>query len=59
MLENYPDILNLKSLCEVLNIGRNAGLKLLQSKQIKSFRIGLTYKIPKQSIIDYIESKMV
>lgn len=58
MFVNYPDVLELKDLTKMLHIGRNTALKLLSNQEIKNFRIGRTYKIPKISVIDYVNSKI-
>lgn len=54
MLKDYPEILTIQELCEVLNIGKNTAYSLLQAKQIKGFKIGSNWKIPKIAIEDYI-----
>jgi len=57
MLENYKDILNIKELCEAIDIGKNTAYKLLNTGEIKSVRIGKVYKIPKVWVIEYILNK--
>ena len=54
MFNSYPDVLSVKQLCEVLDIGKNTAYRLLQSGEIKSIKIGKVYKIPKKSLKDYI-----
>ena len=54
MLNKYPDVLNVKQLCEVLDIGKNTAYKLLKSREIKALRIGTVYKIPKREVIKYL-----
>lgn len=54
MFEQYDDLLSLESLCEILNIGQNTAYQLLNQKQIKAFRIGRTWKIPKKAVEEYI-----
>ena len=54
MLNKYPDVLNVKQLCEVLGIGKNTAYKLLKSGEIKSVKIGHVYKIPKKYVKQYI-----
>ena len=54
MLNKYNEILTVEELCEVLRIGKNTAYKLLKSEEIKSIKIGSTYKIPKRSIIHYL-----
>ena len=54
MLNKYPDVLNVKQLCEVLGIGKNTAYKLLKNREIKALRIGAVYKIPKREVIKYL-----
>ena len=54
LLNDYPDILTVEELCEVLNIGANFAYELLNTKEIPAFRIGRRWKIPKESVIHYI-----
>ena len=54
MFNSYPDVLSVKQLCEILDIGKNTAYRLLQSGEIKSIKIGKVYKIPKKSLKDYI-----
>ena len=54
MLNKYPDVLNVKQLCEVLGIGKNTAYKLLKNREIKALRIGAVYKIPKREVINYL-----
>ena len=54
MLNKYPDVLNVKQLCEVLDIGKNTAYKLLKNGEIKSVKIGHVYKIPKKYVKEYI-----
>jgi len=57
MFENYPDVVGVDELCEMLNIGKNTAYDLLNTKVIKSLRIGRCFKIPKLFIIDYCMAK--
>ncbi|MEG6586473.1 helix-turn-helix domain-containing protein [Dendrosporobacter sp. 1207_IL3150] len=54
MFEQYNDLVTVEELCEMLSIGKNAAYTLLSSKDIKAFQQGRIWKIPKQSVIDYI-----
>ena len=58
MLNNTKDILTLKDLQELLNIGKNTALRLVQSGEIEAFRVGNQWRIAKDSIIKYI-NKMI
>lgn len=53
----YTNIVTTSDLMEMLEIGKNTALKLLQSKTIKSVKVGNRYKIPKQYVIDYLNER--
>ena len=53
--EEYPDLLNIEQMCEMLgNISKKSGYKLLKEKKIKSIIIARRYKIPKIYILEYL-----
>ena len=54
MLNEYPDILTTEEACEALRIGFNALYDLLQSGNLKAYRNGRIWRIPKRSVIEYI-----
>jgi len=54
MFNSYPDVLSVKQLCEILDIGKNTAYRLLQSGEIKSIKIGKVYKIPKKEVSRYL-----
>ena len=51
------DIMGLGEFMAYLGIGKTTAYKLLRSGEIKVFRIGRVYKIPKKSIDEYVEAK--
>ena len=53
---NEDQLLTIEQLCEQLFISPTTAYKLLQSGEIKGFKIG-TWKIPVQSVRDYIRKK--
>jgi excisionase family DNA binding protein len=57
-MENTSEsLITVEELCDELMIGRNAAYSLLASKQIKGFRIGRIWKIPRESISRYIKEQ--
>ena len=54
MLNNTKDILTLKDLQELLHIGKNTALRLVQSGEIEAFRVGKQWRILRNSIAKYI-----
>lgn len=53
MLENQDDFLTVEELCDLLKIGHNAVYRLLNNGEIKAFRNGRVWRIPKQSVIEF------
>ena len=54
MLNNTKDILTLKELQELMHIGKNTALRLVQSGEIEAFRVGKQWRITQNSIKKYI-----
>ena len=55
MFEDYPDVVEVDDLRKMLGgISRKLAYRLLADQEIKSVRIGRTYKIPKLCIIEYL-----
>ena len=55
MLNNTKDILTLKELQELLHIGKNTALKLVQSGEIEGFRMGNQWRILRENVVRYIK----
>lgn len=57
-LDNDTQVLiTVEELCELLMIGKNAAYKLLKEGKIKSFRIGRAWKIPRDSLSEFIKQQ--
>ena len=54
MFSEYPDIVTIKQLRQMLGISRTVAYELLSTRQIKGLKIANAYMIPKVSIIDFI-----
>ena len=57
MFDEYNDMLSVDDLMEILCIGKNAAYDLLRSDELKCFRLKGRWKIPKESVIEYVRSK--
>ena len=57
MFSEYSDILSVGDICEILLIGRNRTYELLNSGDIKGFRVGRTWRVPKKNLETYIIQK--
>lgn len=55
MFENKYDILTPEEVMEQLNIGKNAIYKLLSFGNLKAFRLGRNWKIPRKEVDAYID----
>lgn len=55
MLNQYQDIITVEELCEILKTGKNRVYELLQTNQIRAFRLWRNWKIPKISVELYLE----
>ncbi len=58
MLENPYDILTPEDVTEELMIGKNAIYNLLNSGELKGFRVGRNWKIPRKALDEYIDRKI-
>jgi len=58
MFEDYPEILNVDEVCEILRCGRNNLYALLTSdnekNKLRAYRNGRIWKIPKVAVKQFI-----
>jgi len=54
MFEDYPDVVTVKELCQMLKIGRNTAYDLLKSGTIPSIFVGRQRRIRKADIIFFL-----
>ena len=52
--KDYPDVLDLKQICEILRVSKKTGYDLIQSNKIKSLKVGRSYRIPKMFLLNYL-----
>ena len=50
----YPPVLYLKQLSEILAVSHNTAYELVRSKKIHSVRVGRNYRIPLEAVVDYL-----
>ena len=51
------DVLTIYEMMDMLAIGKNTAYKLLREGKIKSFRLGNSYKVLRNSVQEYIYSQ--
>ena len=54
--DDLPLTLRVDDLIDILHIGRNTAYELVRSGQIHSIKIGCQLRIPKQALIDYLNT---
>jgi excisionase family DNA binding protein len=54
MYERIPEIMTLKECQQILKVGKNTMLELLHTNQIEGFKIGSRWKIPKESVVEFL-----
>ncbi len=54
----YPDIVSVYELSQMLGICRVSAYELVNSGRIKGIKIGRIWRIPKRSIYQYLEDTM-
>ncbi len=57
MNNDNDELITVDQLCEFLLIGKNVAYQLLSSGQIKCFRINRIWKIPRASVVKYIQEQ--
>ena len=54
MFADYPDIVTVAQLQEMLHISRQLAYDLINSGQIPALKVGNAFRIPKIRVIDYV-----
>lgn len=55
MLESFQDVLTIKELQIALGIGRTKAYELVRTHAVDSFKIGNRIRIPKRSVVAFIQ----
>lgn len=56
MFDSLKDVLSVDEACKALGIGKNKMYELLNKNIIMSIRVGKKYCIPKEFLIDFVNS---
>lgn len=54
MLNNTKDIITLKELQQLLHIGKNTALRLVQDGEIEAFKVGHQWRMTKENVKKFI-----
>lgn len=55
-IEDFGDVLTTDELLEIIPVGKTTLYKLLKSNVIKHLKVGKKFIIPKQFVVDYLNS---
>ena len=51
-----PDVLSVREVEHILGVGRVSVYRLIKEGKISAFQMGNTYKIPKQTLTQFLET---
>ena len=54
MFPEYPDIVTIRQLREMLGISRQLAYDLIADGEVQAIKIGNSFKIPKASVINFV-----
>ena len=57
MFTSYPDLVTIKQLTKMLDIGVTLAYRLVKSNTIPASKVGREYKIPKRNVIAYLTNQ--
>ena len=57
LFNEYPEVLTAKMIAQILGIGYTKALHTIQYGQMQYVKIGNTYRVPKQSFIQWLFEK--
>lgn len=55
-LKDYPPVLCVKQVAEILLISHNTAYELIRSRKIRSVRVGRGYRITLDAVIEYLNN---
>ena len=54
MLKDYPDVMSIEQMCEILSVSTKTGYKLLKEGKICCLKVGRAYRILKAHLFTYL-----
>ena len=54
VLKNYPDVMDIEQMCQILSVSTKTGYKLIKEGKISCLKIGRSFRIPKINIKNYL-----
>ena len=54
MFQGFPDVVTVPQLSRMLNINEKTAYQLIRGQQIRHFKFGRTYRIPKIAVVHFL-----
>ena len=54
MLKDYPDVMSVEQMCEILGVSTKTGYRILREGKICCLKIGRAYRIPKPHLFTFL-----
>lgn len=58
MFESYDEILDLEEVAKILKIGNTHTYRILRSGELRGYKEGKNWKIPRVALEEYVKEKM-
>lgn len=58
LFKDYPDVVSVEQVSEMLHIGQVLAYRLVRSGKIKSRKVGRRYIITKRNVIEFINEEV-
>ena len=58
MYNTIPEVMTFNECKDLLKVGKNTMLELLHTNQIQGFKIGSRWKIPKESVVEFMQNSL-
>ena len=56
--EEYPNMLTVEQMCDILNINRETGYRMIRRGEFEFLKLGRAIRIPKHQILEYIVNNL-
>ena len=54
MLKDYPDVMSIEQMCEILSVSTKTGYRILREGKICCLKVGRAYRIPKAHLFTFL-----
>lgn len=54
IFEEYPQMLTVEEMCDILNVARETGYRMVRRGEFEVLKLGRIIRIPKNQVLNYI-----